>query len=52
MDRLIDEPQNFLFDYVNDDIDDYVVDLITTMSDLNREQGKPGIMEQFLANKL
>jgi len=49
IDTPINEPSEFLYDYVNKDIRIFLVDLMSAMSDLNREHGEPGLMEEFLA---
>lgn len=47
LDRPIESPQSFLFDYLNPDVNIYVVDLISTMYDVNAENQEPSFLQQF-----
>lgn len=42
-DKILD----FLWEYVNDDIHEFVVKMLLTMSHLRQMEGKPSIMEEF-----
>lgn len=47
--RLIgDSASEFLWEYLNWEISDFVVNLMCTMSDIRRAEGQKGIMEEFL----
>lgn len=44
-----DGVKKLLWALMNPDIDDFMVGLMCTMSDIRREQGQPGLMEEFAA---
>ena len=48
MDRRIDDVLSFLWDYSNGDLRMYLLDYMTVLSDLEKKDGKPSLMEQFL----
>lgn len=50
-DELISEPFEFLWDYMNSDICKFVVHYMSSISDLRRSQGLPGLLEEWSADK-
>lgn len=48
MDRRIDDVLSFLWDYSNRDLRMYLLDYMTVQSDLEKKDGKPRLMEEFL----
>ncbi|AVK62444.1 hypothetical protein C5Z25_12045 [Lactobacillus sp. CBA3605] len=51
MDTRIDSVVDFLWDYSNWDLRIYLVDYLTALDDLEKENGKSGMIEQFLTNE-
>jgi hypothetical protein len=50
-DNLIDEPFEFLWDYVNWDITHFLVQHMSLMSDIRRSEGGMGIFEEWASEK-
>ncbi|GAN36357.1 prophage ps2 protein 16 [Lacticaseibacillus paracasei NRIC 0644] len=48
IDKPIAEPFKFLMEYWNDDITDFMVNMMMTMSRINREKTGKGLFEQFM----
>lgn len=50
MDKPISsEVFGLLWDYVNPDIENFMVEKLNVISDLRRAEGEPGLMEEFAA---